>query len=381
MFLELLEDFPQKLDGLDFQRQAREKALKVGFPTKKTEKYKYFPVQNLSNGSFTYSMEGMECSVQAEGVEVLPLSLALEKYGLVVRNRFEKMLAKEESFFALLNKGCSNEPLCLFVNQSTSLITIKHRFENSGRLFCQGLQIFVAKGVETSFHHAIEVKGTGNCINCSVDVAVEKNARVIFYQTTSSDADNTFLLDTKVTVKANGSFSHKSAAAGSDLFRNEIFAYLLEKGANCDLLGFWNGSARANISTLAHISHMAENTTSRQHYQGASDQKARASFEGQIYVDKVAQKTDSYQLSKHLLIGEDSKGFSKPNLEVFADDVKASHGATVSMLDEESLFYLTSRGIAKQTAEALLKRSFLTFFLDEIKEEGVHKSFTGMIEG
>lgn len=380
MFLDLLETASPESLISDLQLRAREKALKVGFPTRKTEDFKYFPVKDLQESEMQFSKDGYHISIEGEGVELLSHHDALEKYGIVIRNRFEKMLAREESFFSLLNSGCSDDTVCIFVNDSTDLVTIVEQFENNDTLFCPRLQFFVGKGVETSFHHQIEVKGERNCINRSVDVSVEKNAKVTFFETSTIDHENSLFLDTRVTVKEDASFTHKSGTVGCKRFRNEIRAYLLEERANCNLIGFWNGTGDANISHLVHISHLAEYTTSREHYQGVSDQKARASFEGQIYVDKVAQKTDSYQLSKHLLIGEDARGFSKPNLEVFADDVIASHGATVSMLNEEELFYLTSRGISKDVAALLLKRGFLAFFLDEIGEKQVCKSFTRLIE-
>jgi Fe-S cluster assembly protein SufD len=370
MLLTLLEQPSSQSFLSDLQMKAKKKALS------KTISLKGISLEHFEG----ISSEGFSFSVEGEGVELLSLDQALQKYGLFLKNRFEKMLVKEEGFFSLFNRGCSDQVFCLFVHHSTPLIKIAQHYINNKKFFSPRIQIFVGKGVKTTFFHTMEVQGKDNCINSCIDIALEREAQVSFFETGTIDHDNDLFLDTKVTVKQGGCFTHTTGTLGSRSFKSEISAYLLEKGAKSHLQGFWNGSKDADISFIAHTSHLAYEATSREHYQGVCHDKARASFEGQIYVDKVAQKTDSYQLSKHLLIGEKASGFSKPNLEVFADDVKASHGATVSMIDEEALFYLMSRGISKQGAIDLVKRAFLAFFLNEIGEKEIYKSFLRLID-
>lgn len=379
MFLESLAREEKELPSS--RARAQKKAYSIGFPTRKTEAFKYVPLKEVERGSFSLLESHYNLSCSSDQVEILSMDQAVEKYGVLITNRLEKALDKEESFFSLVNKGWGTDTFCIFINQSCiETITIEEKISGNHTMACPQLQFFIAPNISVSLHHKIEVMGKGNMVNRAVDVSVERGANVTFYETAEIATENDVFFHTSATIKKEGIYTHRSATLGCKLFRNEIKTYLLETDAACVLEGFWNGAKNNDIHHHVHCSHLAEHTKSRQHYQGVCDQESRASFEGQIYVDKIAQKTDSYQLSKHLLIGDKAKAFTKPNLEVFADDVVASHGATISALNEEELFYLTSRGIAKEQAAILLKQGFLSFFLDRIEEAEIKKSFNRLIK-
>jgi Fe-S cluster assembly protein SufD len=379
MFLEMLPKEEKMLSGS--RARAQEKARSIGFPTKKTEAFKYVPLKEVERGNFSLLESCYTISCSSDKVEILSMDQAMKKYGVLITNRLEKTLDKEESFFSLVNRGWGRDAFCIFINESVSeVITIEEKFIGDNKMICPQLQFFIAGRVSATLHHKIEVLGTQNMINRTVDVSVEKNADVTFYETAEVSCENDVFFHTSSAIKKSAKYTHRSGTLGCRIFRNEIKTYLLERDAACVLEGFWNGSKDDNIHHHVHCSHLAEETKSRQHYQGVCDGAARASFEGQIYVDQIAQKTDSYQLSKHLLIGDKARAFTKPNLEVFADDVIASHGATISTLNEEELFYLTSRGISKEQAAILLKHGFLSFFLDRTEDTQVRKSFNRLIE-
>ncbi|MCH9621888.1 MAG: FeS cluster assembly protein SufD [Chlamydiia bacterium] len=382
MFLEALKNSRTK--DLELLRQLKERAQKKvfdsGFPTKKAEDFKYIDMTKIETCSFELSEQEYSFRVLSDKVEVLPLEKALDKYGVFITNTIEKMGNNDTSFFSSVNQGWGDQTYCIFVNESVEeVIEIIESCNSFNQMHLPRLLFFVKSGAKASFHHKFELKGSGNIVLRQVDVTLERNAHLSFYETSNLDHDNDVFFHTSVIIKKDAEFKHKSGTLGCKTFRNEIKSYLLEERASCSLEGFWNGNDDQSIHHLVLCSHLAEETKSRQHYQGVCANKARASFEGQIYVDKVAQKTDSYQLSKQLLIGEKSRAFCKPNLEVFADDVIASHGATVSMLSEEELFYLTSRGVCKDEAASLLKQGFLSFFIDDIDERQVKKSFLRLI--
>jgi Fe-S cluster assembly protein SufD len=378
MFVETLKESSDA--KVSFRKQAQEKVLQAGFPTRKNESFKYVDLKSLEESAFTVNGDGYELTVSSDRVEVLTLEKALEKYGVFIANDSEKMTNDENSFFSLVNRGWSETTHCIFVSESIDeVIEITQRCEGNNQMFLPRLQFYVLAGAQASFHHKFELRGQKNVVCKQVDVMLEKDSTLKFYETSDMDFDNEVFFQTKGNIKKDAEFYHKSGTKGCKNFRNEIRTYLLEERAMCSLEGFWNGEESENIHHLAHCSHLAEDTKSRQHYQGVAGGKVRASFEGQIYVDSVAQKTDSYQLSKHLLIGEKARGFSKPNLEVFADDVIASHGATISMLNDDELFYLVSRGISKNDAATLLKRGFLSFFVDDMEESKVKEAFERLI--
>ncbi len=377
MFVETLKELKNLQPE---QKRGRDKAIATPFPTRKTEAFSYVNLKEVETTSYATSNEGHHISFSEGSFELLTFSQAIEKYGVFITNQHEKMIGEEDSYFALVNHGWGNNQYFLFIKESLQdLVTIEEVFSGRGNLLFSSLHIFVAAKAKVSFHHKTTVKGENNCINRSVHIFQEKNSEVTIYETSDLEQNNAVFYHTRAKIKKEGIFTHRSGTLGCKTFRNEIKSYLLEERAACTLEGFWNGADHFGVHHLVHCSHLAPYTTSRQHYQGVSDDHARASFEGQIYVDKQAQKTDSYQLSKHLLVGEKSAGFSKPNLEVFADDVKASHGATVSMLNEEELFYLKSRGISQEKSASILKRGFLAFFLEAIEHNEVCKSFERLI--
>jgi len=377
MFVESLQEIkslqPEKKRG-------RDKAIATGFPSRKTEAFSYVHLKEVETTVYSPSNEGHTISFSKGSFELLNYSSAIEKYGVFITNQYEKMIGEEDSYFSLVNHGWGNNQYFLFIKESIKdVITIEELFSGTKNILFSSLHIFVAANAKVAFHHKTAVIGDGNCINRAVHIFQEKHSEVTIYETSELEKHNAVFYHTKANIKKEGAFTHRSGTLGCKTFRNEIKTYLLEERAGCTLEGFWNGSDHFGIHHLVHCSHLAPYTTSRQHYQGVSDDHARASFEGQIYVAKQAQKTDSYQLSKHLLVGEKSAGFSKPNLEVFADDVKASHGAIVSMLNEEELFYLKSRGISEEKGACILKRGFLSFFLESIGNNEVFKSFERLI--
>ena len=150
----------------------------------------------------------------------------------------------------------------------------------------------------------------------------------------------------------------RSGDGGSDLLRQEFTVDLLEPYATSFLKGLSILEKKKQSHHYVTMRHKAPNCESYQHFKGVLFDQAKLSFEGKIWVDQLAQKTQAYQRSNHLLLGKKAAAYSKPNLEIFADDVKASHGATIAQLQEEELFYLKARGLDLVTAKKLLLKGF-----------------------
>jgi len=133
------------------------------------------------------------------------------------------------------------------------------------------------------------------------------------------------------------------------------------------------GADRRHVDNHTTIEHVAPHCTSDEHYRSVLDDRSRSVFHGRIRVHENAQKTDAHQLNKSLLLSADAEADCKPQLEIYADDVKCSHGATVGQLDEASRFYLQSRGIDAETARALLTLAFAQEVLTDLKIEPVRQ--------
>ncbi len=166
---------------------------------------------------------------------------------------------------------------------------------------------------------------------------------------------------------------------GGRLTRNEIIAQIEGPGAHCGLNGIQLQRGQQHADTTMLVEHRAAHCTSSQFLRTVLDDQARGVYQGKVYVHREAQKTDGYQLSNALLLSEGAEMDTKPELEIYADDVKCSHGATTGRLDEEPLFYMRSRGIPEPEARALLIQSFLGEVLEKISDEPVRNIMTDRV--
>jgi Fe-S cluster assembly protein SufD len=176
---------------------------------------------------------------------------------------------------------------------------------------------------------------------------------------------------------ASSSFTSYNIALGSALARNEIAVTLDGEGADCQLNGLYLAGGSQHIDNYTTLDHAKPHSTSHELYKGILDGKSQAVFHGRIIVRPEAQKTDAIQRNKNLLLSRDAVINTKPQLEIYADDVKCTHGATVGQVDEEAVFYLRSRGIPLEEARTLLTYAFTADLVEKIKVEEVR----ALIEG
>lgn len=160
-------------------------------------------------------------------------------------------------------------------------------------------------------------------------------------------------------VEAGGTYDNFTLNAGGRLVRNEIHAALRGSGAACHMNGAQLVADGQHADTTTFLDHAAPDCASRQTYKTVLAGRSRGVFQGKILVRKPAQRTDGYQMNQALLLSEEAEIDAKPQLEIYADDVKCSHGATVGALDEAQLFYLRARGIPAEAARAMLVQAFL----------------------
>ena len=153
--------------------------------------------------------------------------------------------------------------------------------------------------------------------------------------------------------------------------RNNIEVMHLDTNIMTNLYGVFMGNDRQHLDTQTFIDHAHPNCNSNELYKGVLEDYSRGVFNGKIIVHRDAQKTNAYQQNSTLLLSKDATMDSKPQLEIFADDVRCSHGATIGQLDEDALFYLRSRGLTRTEASALLQQAFIGEVLDKCPNEDV----------
>jgi Fe-S cluster assembly protein SufD len=161
--------------------------------------------------------------------------------------------------------------------------------------------------------------------------------------------------------------------------RNELRATIAGSGGACDLLGLYVASGNQVVANHTTIDHAAQDGTSRELYKGILDGRSRGVFHGRVIVRNEAQRTDAKQSNKNLLLSRDAEVDSKPQLEISADDVKCSHGATIGRLEDEALFYLRARGIDEAEARRLLLRAFAAEVTGAIRLEPLRQEVEQML--
>jgi len=162
--------------------------------------------------------------------------------------------------------------------------------------------------------------------------------------------------------------------------RNNVHPVLAGEGSDCLINGLFMGAGQQHLDNYMKVEHAGPHCTSRQFYNGILDSRSRGVFHGRIVVHKDAQKTDAKQTNRNLLLSEGAQIDTKPQLEIHADDVKCTHGATIGQVDEDAIFYLRSRGISEASARDLLLEAFAGEILGLMKEEPVRRHLEGLVK-
>lgn len=397
-----------------------QKLMSTPLPTRKSEQFRYFPLKEFYREK--YEEVNMEVFLHPDMLQqavlpecqnstivfvngklrldlsmltdvhkkmvLLPLDKAMQSYEIFLANRYHKTLAEERNPFVLLNLALSQEGGFIYIPPDVVVekpIQILHFV--SGR---EGIrahihpkwQIFAGSGAKANFistFHFLK-PGCGVWINQDIDVVLEDRASVSI---TSDQVipDGHYIFESiRSTQKKASKFSSLLATAGSKAIRQELNCRLQGEEAEVDLSGFWLAHEKRQAHVVATVRHEAPNTRSNQLFKGVLADESVSSFEGKIYVESVAQQTEAYQLNKNLLLGETAKAYMKPNLEIFADDVKASHGATASYLSEEDLFYFQARGIDYKTAAEYLTSSFVKDVIQKVSLGSLSARYLEMLK-
>ncbi len=199
---------------------------------------------------------------------------------------------------------------------------------------------------------------SGYFVNSVTDIAVGRNATIAHYRLQEEGPAACHVAALRARQGAGSRFAAHSASFGALLSRHDIHAVLDGEGAECMLNGLYLGSGRQHVDHFTTIDHAKPSGVSREYYNGILNDRARGVFRGRLIVRRDAQKTDARQTNRNLLLSRESEADSRPQLEIHADDVKCTHGATIGPLDEEKLFYIRSRGIDETSAKGLLTFAF-----------------------
>ena len=388
----------------DIRTQAIKKFEEEGFPTKRLENWKYtslkktlqhdyklFPSKSealefkdiesfLINDIESYKIifvDGKYCSHLSEtthdGMDICILSSALtqSKYDLVIENYFDK-IAKKDGITSL-NTAFSSEgsfihiPKNIQVDKPIQIIYFSTG-KNESVLYQPRNLVVVDENSQVEIiekYHSLNDNSV--LVNTVTEIYADKKSNIKHYKiqndnNTSSLIDNTF-----VSQEHSSSYSLHTFSFGGELIRNNLNIFQNDERIESSINGITiiDDNQHVDHNTLIH--HRKPNCNSYQDYNGIFGGKSVGVFNGRVLVEKEAQKTNAFQANNNVLISDKAAINTKPQLEIFADDVKCSHGGTVGQLDKNALFYLRSRGIAEKEATALMMYGFANKVLTSVE--------------
>lgn len=229
------------------------------------------------------------------------------------------------------------------------------------------LVLAAADSSATLIEQHVATSETSYFTNTVTHIALGPGASIEHYKLQQESPSAFHIAEIEVSQGANSHFSSGSFALGARLARTGINVALRAEGAVCDLIGLYLADGRQHLDHHTRIDHLQPRGTSREFYKGVLSGASRGVFNGRVVVHPDAQGSDAFQANHNLLLSENAEIDTKPQLEIWADDVKCSHGATVGQLDEEQVFYLRTRGMAQGAARALLTRAFAREVVDRVR--------------
>jgi Fe-S cluster assembly protein SufD len=240
--------------------------------------------------------------------------------------------------------------------------------------------IFIEENVHIDFIETFITLGTNESFTNEVtEIIVNANARAGFYKI-QNDAKHANLVSTTHIRQVGASFTHGvTISLDGAIVRNNLNIVLEAPNCEANLYGLYFQKGQTHVDNHTLVDNQKPGCLSNEFYKGILDDQATGVFNGKIFVRPDAQKTNAYQSNKNILLSADATVNTKPQLEIFANDVKCSHGCTVGQLNEEGLFYLRSRGIPEKAAKALLLHGFASDMLDEIRLPAIRKYVESLI--
>lgn len=312
---------------------------------------------------------------------IAPLQEAIHTFGMFLNNYWNQTLKEESDPFAALNGALHQTGLFLYLPSKTVVetpIQILHLIDGQTgpQIIHPRLEVFAGAHAEVKIiFRQTHLQENAYFVNQVSEFILEEGAHVQYAQMLHEEHQDSWHLDTvRASLKSNSSFKTLCITEGSETVRTDYRVQLM--GENCE--AFLNGLSMLSDKRESHtniwMEHLVPSCRSYQLFKNVLNDFSRSGFEGKIMVRQAAQKTEAFQLNNNLLIHDHAHAASKPNLEIFADDVKASHGATVGQLDPEQLFYLKTRGLLDSEAKALLIFGFCEqmiriLFIDSVKNE------------
>lgn len=328
----------------------------------------------------------LDPQLEAQGVVLTSLHEAVRTHeGLLRKYLATEALPPEQGKFPALNAALWSDGIFLYVPRNVRLelpVRVTRWVGRSGVALFNRTLIVAEPGSQVSYVDEIlsDDLESQTLASSAVEVLAEDGAQVQYVSVQRLGRGAFHQSAQRTLAKRDSTLDTLNVSLGASVARVDLEARLLGPGANSDMLGLYFADGDQHFDHNTRQDHLAPHTNSDLLYKGALDGRSRTVFRGIIRVHPGAQRTDAYQTNRNLLLSEHARADSLPNLEIEADDVKCSHGATVGQLDTDALFYLMSRGMTRLQAERLVVLGFLGEVLGRLPLGGVADKVTRVIE-
>lgn len=387
-------------DNLSGSSSAREKALDYfavrGLPTTDLEEWKYTPLAVLQKECFPLGFVAHSHLVEIKEKHTLADCCNL----FFVNGSFEKTISDE------LPAGVTCKAACLEESEDfpNTLVALNAALMNAGFTLEIATQlekpihlVFITEANASGMLHfrnniKLNVNAQAEIIekhvsttnapvwhNIVSDIHLDKAAILCHSKIILEDAAAQHIAYTQVYQQADSQFHGAAFSLNGLLSRNEVNVKLQAERAECSLAGLYYANQKNLVEQRITVDHLFPNTTSKECFKGILDNNARGVFDGRIYVEKMANGTNAALSNKNVLLSETAEINTKPQLEIYADDVKCAHGATIGHLDESALFYMQSRGLSTTEARRLLLIAFASDVLSNITFKPLRSQINGLI--
>ena len=407
----------------DLRRRAFERFSALGMPTTRLERWRFTNVAPIAGTAFTLAAPAEKAAAKVDagphalsgvgarltfingryvapasdlarlpaGVDVGSLADALASESTATRAVVIAHLGSEAGIddepFTALNTALLHDGAVVYVHPNTvveepvQLLFVTSPPEGGAAVMTHPRVLIVAG--ENSQVRLVESYGGGGespyLTNAVTEVVAGPGAVVDHYKLVRESLDGYHIAAMHLRLARAAAFSSHAVTLGGAIVRNDVQAKLGGEGVECTLNGLYLANGRRLIDNHTTIHHARPHCSSHELYKGILDDQARAVFNGKIVVAIDAQKTDAKQTNKALLLSEDAQINTKPELEIFADDVKCTHGATVGQLDDDALFYLRARGLAHDQARSMLIHAFASDLLNRIAIEPIRTQLDALL--
>ncbi|HUA67088.1 MAG TPA: Fe-S cluster assembly protein SufD [Candidatus Saccharimonadales bacterium] len=319
------------------------------------------------------------------GVKVASLATALTTDSAFIEQQLGRLARTDDNSFAALNQaffldgGFVHIPANQTIEEPIQFIFISAAKHNGDTIQPRNLIIAEAGGKATIIESYLAADDAAYFTNAVTEIVAGDNAALEHVKFQDEAPDAFHLATIAGNLGRTSNVNVHSFALGAKLSRNNIRTKLAGEGLECILNGLYLTRGEQLADHHMIVEHAQPHCASHEYFNGILDDKSKGVFHGRIYVHPVAQKTDAKQTNKNLLLSDDATADTKPQLEIYADDVKCTHGATIGQLNNEAIFYLRSRGLGEETARRMLIHAFAGEIIARVKHDAVREELDKVV--